>query len=206
MPENIEWIFFDIGSTLVDEMECYKKRYSEAIENTDITYEEFAAKVIEFSKQNKKGDHEAVQFYNLDLPEWHKELEILYADTKSVLSTLYNKGYKLGIIANQLLGTQSRLEKWQILQYFDVVVSSAEEGIAKPDLQIFRTALQKADCKPHNAAMAGDRLDNDIVPANKVGLKTIWVKQGFAVYSNPQDELEYADYTVNSLTEICDIL
>lgn len=54
MPENIEWIFFDIGSTLVDEMECYKKRYSEAIENTDITYEEFAAKVIEFSKQNKK--------------------------------------------------------------------------------------------------------------------------------------------------------
>ena len=40
MPENIEWIFFDIGSTLVDEMECYKKRYSEAIENTDITYEE----------------------------------------------------------------------------------------------------------------------------------------------------------------------
>ena len=135
-----------------------------------------------------------------------KELEILYADTKSVLSTLYNKGYKLGIIANQLLGTQSRLEKWQILQYFDVVVSSAEEGIAKPDLQIFRTALQKADCKPHNAVMVGDRLDNDIVPANKVGLKTIWVKQGFAVYSNPQDELEYADYTVNSLTEICDIL
>ena len=87
-----------------------------------------------------------------------------------------------------------------------VVVSSAEEGIAKPDLQIFRTALQKADCKPHNAVMVGDRLDNDIVPANKVGLKTIWVKQGFAVYSNPQDELEYADYTVNSLTEICDIL
>ena len=32
----------------------------------------------------------------------------------------------------------------------------------------FRTALQKADCKPHNAVMVGDRLDNDIVPANKV--------------------------------------
>ena len=206
MPENIEWIFFDIGSTLVDETECYKKRCSEAIENTDITYEEFEAKVIEFSKQNKKGDYETVQFYGLALPKWHKELEILYADTKSVLSTLYNKGYKLGIVANQLLGTQKRLEKWQILKYFDVVVSSAEEGIAKPDLQIFRTALQKADCKPHNAVMIGDRLDNDIVPANKLGLKTIWVKQGFSVYSKPQDELEYADYTVNSLTEICDIL
>lgn len=51
---NIKWIFFDIGSTLVDETECYKKRFEEAVKNTDIPYEEFENKVIEFSKRNLK--------------------------------------------------------------------------------------------------------------------------------------------------------
>ena len=204
--DNIKWVFFDIGSTLVDESKCYEKRYAEAVENTDITYEEFENKVIEFARQNLKGDHEAVKYYNLALPKWHKELEILYSDAETVLNTLYNKGYKLGIIANQSLGTEKRLEKWQILKYFDIIIASAEEGVAKPDLEIFRRAMQRAECKPHNAVMVGDRLDNDIVPASKLGMKTIWIKQGFAVYSNPQDEFEYADYTVNSLTELCDIL
>ena len=33
--------------------------------------------------------------------------------------------------------------------------------------------------------MIGDRIDNDIEPANKLGMKTIWVKQGFSVYQIP---------------------
>lgn len=202
MLQNIKWIFFDIGSTLVDETQCYKKRYSEVTENTDITYEEFEAKVIAFSKQNKKGDHEAVKFYGLTLPKWHKELEILYDDAQSVLKALHNKGYKLGIIANQSLGTAMRLEKWGIRSYFDVIAASAEEGIAKPDLEMFKIALGRAQCAPEDAVMIGDRLDNDIAPANMVGMKTIWIRQGLAAYSRPQNKIEVADYTVNSLSEI----
>lgn len=36
-----------------------------------------------------------------------------------------------------------------------------------------------AKCKPENAVMIGDRIDNDIVPAKQLGMKTIWIKQGF---------------------------
>lgn len=203
---NMKWVFFDIGSTLVDETKCYKRRFEEAVENTDITYETFENKVIEFAKQNLKGDHEAVKYYNLALPKWHNELEFLYPEAEIVLKTLRDKGLKLGIIANQSLGTEKRLENWNILEYFDVVAASAEEGIAKPDLRIFEIALGKADCKPQNAVMIGDRLDNDIVPANKIGMKTVWIRQGFAKYSTPKNEYENADFAVDNLNEVLDIL
>ena len=41
--------------------------------------------------------------------------------------------------------------------------------------------------------MIGDRIDNDIVPAKQLGVKTIWVKQGFGRLWNITDESEKAD-------------
>ncbi|RKJ18050.1 HAD family hydrolase [bacterium D16-50] len=70
---------------------------------------------------------------------------------------------KAGIIANQSLGSEERLKKFGIWKYIDILVASAEEGIAKPDKRIFETALTRAGCKPEEAAMVGDRLDNDII-------------------------------------------
>ena len=171
-----KWLFFDLGSTLVDESQCYERRYIETITNTQIPYDEFVNKVIEFSKQNLKGDIAAAEHYGLPVPQWHNELERLYPNTKTVLQNLIAKGYRLGIIANQLPGTKLRLRKWGILKYFSVVVSSADEGVSKPDQKVFQRALVYAGCQPEVAVMSGDRLDNDIAPAKRAGMKTVWVK------------------------------
>lgn len=202
---NIQWLFFDIGSTLVDETKCYEDRYLKAIKNTDITYDELLDKVIAFSGQNRNGDHPAIEYFGLKLPEWDNDLEYLYDDTSFVLSEL-SKKYNIGIIANQSLGTKLRLEKWGILNYIDLVVASAEEGVAKPNPDIFRIALSKAQCDAQSAVMIGDRIDNDIVPAKAVGMRTIWIKQGFAQYQEAKNDFEKADFTVNELTQILKIL
>ena len=57
---NIKWLFFDVGSTLIDETECYNQRIIDAIAGTDITFEQFNEKRIEFTKLNLKGDIEAM--------------------------------------------------------------------------------------------------------------------------------------------------
>ena len=199
---NAKWIFFDIGSTLIDESECYKIRCREAVAGTTISPEEFEKKVIEFSKQNLKGDHEAVKHYGVELPPWHKEAEKPYPDTESVLKQLVAKGYRLGVIANQSLGTKDRLSNWGILKYFDIVLASAEEGISKPDLELFHRALIAAKCLPDDAVMVGDRLDNDIVPAKKVGMKTVWIKQGLGGLAKAIHEFEQADYEIENLSEL----
>ncbi len=203
--KDIKWIFFDIGSTLIDESECYKLRYREAVAGTSISADDFEKKVIEFSKQNLKGDHEAVKYYGIELPPWHKEAEKPYGNTESVLKQLTVKGYRLGVIANQSPGTKDRLSSWGLLKYFDVVLASAEEGISKPDIEIFLRALTAAKCLPVNAVMIGDRLDNDIVPAKKVGMKTVWIKQGLGGLASAIHKNEQADYEIENLSELLNI-
>lgn len=122
-----------------------------------------------------------MQLYGLPKLKWYKEDEEIYSDTVKVLETL-SKRYKIGVIANQSLGTANRLEEKGILKYIDLVIASAEEGVSKPDRKIFNIALARANCEAENAVMIGDRIDNDIVPAKRLGMKTIWIKQGFGKY------------------------
>ena len=203
--EQVEWIFFDIGSTLVDETEAYNHRIRDAICGTDITIEQFNEKLVYFAKQNLKGDLEAIKYFGLTKTPWHKEDEILYPDAEKVLKYLCDNGYKIGVIENQSLGTAERLEKWGLGRYIDVVAASAELGFAKPDERIFQYALEQAECAAENAVMVGDRLDNDIYPAKKLGLKTVWIRQGFSAYQTPENKDYEADYSVDNLIELMNI-
>ncbi len=202
---DIKWIFFDVGSTLIDESLCYENRLKYLAQTANVTYEYVYNSAMEFYKQNKKGDLEMFRLLNIEKAKWNHNDERLYPDTEDVLRALSRK-YKIGIIANQSLGTAERLENFGILEYIDLVIASAEEGVAKPDKRIFETALKRSNCSPFDAVMIGDRIDNDILPAKLLGMKTIWIKQGFGQYWNITNETEKADYVVDSLPEICDIL
>ncbi len=202
---NVKWIFFDIGSTLIDESECYKLRSCEAVAGTMISVEDFWEKTIEFSKQNLKGDHEAAKYYGLKLPPWHKDAEKPYANAEAVLKQLSVKGYHLGVIANQSPGTKDRLSNWGLLKYFGIVLASAEEGISKPDIAIFHRALTAAKCLPDNAVMIGDRLENDIAPAKKVGMKTVWIKQGLGGLASTIHKMEQPEYIIENLSDLLEL-
>ena len=41
---SIKWLFFDLGSTLIDETECIKKRCNNIIEKNNIDKDEFISK------------------------------------------------------------------------------------------------------------------------------------------------------------------
>lgn len=199
--KNIEWIFFDVGSTLVDESKAYEERLKTVAETAKVSYEYVYQTALEFYKENKKGDLETMKLLNVEKPKWRVEDEILYSETEECLRKL-SKKYNIGVIANQSLGTEKRLKEFGILQYIDLVIASAEEGVAKPDKRVFEIALNRANCKPQHAVMVGDRIDNDIVPAKALGLKTIWIKQGFGKYWKISGEHEQADYEVDNLSEV----
>lgn len=198
---GIRWIFFDMGSTLIDESLAMEHRIREVIEGTDITYEQFTEKKVFFAKQNKPADLETIRFFGLTKTPWHKEDERLYPDAEECLSRLH-RHYKIGIIANQSYGSKERLRRFGILEYIDLIVASAEEGVAKPDRRIFERALERAGCKPEEAVMVGDRLDNDIVPANGIGMFTVWIRQGDWKDACPREESEQPDRVVDSLREL----
>ncbi len=205
MFENVKWLFFDVGSTLMNEEKAYEHRMRDMAEAANKPFEEIYEIAMNFYRQNKRGDLETARLLGIPKPVWHREDEILYEDAADCLKRL-SKKYKIGVIANQSLGTKERLTQHGIIQYIDLVVASAEEGVEKPDKRIFEIALERSNCKPCDAVMIGDRIDNDIIPANLLGFHTIWVKQGFSRYWNISQDIEKAEFVVESLMELCDIL
>lgn len=203
--ENIRWLFFDIGSTLLDEQAAYACRFREIAAAAKVPYEYVYEKALYFWKQNQKGDHEAARYFGVKLPPWRSEAERLYADASSTLQALHSR-YSIGIIANQKPGAKERLRQHGLLEHIDLVVSSAEVGVVKPQPGIFKIALERSCCAPRQAVMIGDRIDNDIVPAKALGMHTVWIKQGFGQYWHIGQDSEQPDETVSSLTELLQIL
>ncbi len=199
---NVKWIFFDVGSTLVDETEAYNHRVREMLENTDITFSAFDSKRIELAKQGFDGNSKAIEYFGLKKTPWHSEDEVPFDDASDTLVYLKSRGYKLGIIANQVEGTAQRLEAFEMLKYFDVLATSAELGVAKPDKLIFEKALELADCLPQNSVMVGDRLDNDIYPAKASGMKTVWIRNGLSVHQHIDLAKNNADWIIDNLSDL----
>ena len=198
---NIKWIFFDIGSTLVDESIAYQNRIKKTIAGSNVTYSEFMDRLVQL-----EGDFKSVcASLGLKSASWNSDDEVIYLEAEDCLRVL-NKRYKIGIIANQNPGSRERLERIGLLKYIDLVIASAEEGVAKPDLRIFQLALDRANCKPEEAIMVGDRIDNDIIPANKIGMTTVWIKQGFGRYAELKEIEEHPDYTINNLNDLLNLL
>lgn len=197
--KNVRWIFFDVGSTLVDETEAYNHRIRDMIAGTNISFEQFDWQRIRFAREGLNGDSETIRYFGLNKTPWHSEDEVPYADAEDALRYLRERGYKLGIIANQAPGTAERLNCWGLLKYFEAIAASAEVGAAKPDRRIFKKALEMANCRAEESAMVGDRLDNDMIPAKMLGMKTIWIRKGLAIYQEPVEEV---DVVIDQLLEL----
>ena len=206
LKRKIKWVFFDMGATLIDETQAWRHRIRDMIAGTGISFEQFHEKRIAFARQNLNGDAEAIRFFGLAKTPWPQEDEVPYPQAEAILAYLRDRGYGIGVIANQSPGSVERLRGWGLLSYIDVVAASAELGVAKPDRAIFDRALEMAHCTAQEAVMIGDRLDNDVVPAKRLGMVAIWIRQGLAVYQHPQWAEGRADAVVRHLLELKEIL
>lgn len=201
----IQWIFFDLGSTLIDETDCIEFRVAETLKQAGApSKEEFYRQMEYFSSVNMLPYKDTVKKFGLEKVRWLKELEKLYPESKEVLQALHGR-YKLGIIANQSAGTEERLVQFGIRDYFDVVVASAEAGVAKPNKRIFELALSQAGCSAREACMVGDRLDNDITPAAEMGMSTVWVRQGWFGMGNANLAWFKPNFTVDIISDVSGI-
>ena len=204
-------LFFDIGYTLVDESDVWERRCKEQAEFEESKKLCLTEKDI-YNEIQKASILQAPQFITVidkykfeNVAPYRSELEKLYDEAPAVISAL-SKKYELGIIANQPSGLKKSLEEFGILKYFKYIISSGDVQIAKPDIRIFKYALNVAKCEPDEACMIGDRLDNDIYPAKCLGMKTVWIKQGFGALQEPLSEFEKSDYIVKNLSELLTIL
>ena len=202
---DVDWIFFDLGSTLLEESGAERRRMEETVAGSDVTYEAFYEAALDAARRNKNGYKAALERFGLTKKPWRPEEETLYPETRELLERLSGR-YRLGVIANQEPGAEQRLERFGIRRFFDVIVCSAEAGAAKPDPRIFLMALEQANCPPKRAVMVGDRLDNDVIPAKELGMRTVWVRQGMGGLAVPLGPEEGPDITIGRVDRLLDFL
>ena len=217
---GVRWLFFDLGYTLINEDGAAMGRLGQvsdalAQRGIEASPDELRASLEAASARFDPNpfrslllaftDDEDVIAHVRSSGRYPKELESPYPQTQGLLEQLAGR-FKLGVIANQPAGTHERLERYGLLHYFDVCVSSGDVGIEKPDPAIFHLALEQAECAAAESVMLGDRLDNDVRPAKALGFQTVRVLQGPHRFQQPREEAETPDATVADLGELAVLL
>ncbi|BCP57983.1 haloacid dehalogenase [Streptococcus parasuis] len=206
----IEWIFFDLGSTLLDEEaaygyyidKCVKKLESLDIEVSSDSYKK---KMVEYAHKSLDPIRATWQYFapNEPPPLWTNEGVSLYPETIDALEKL-SQNYRLGIIANQSSSVRELLKEWRTESYFQLIILSEEVGLSKPDSTIFKLALQKANTTANRIVYVGDRYDNDIVPAKSLGMRAVRILTGMGRFA--VEDMEWkSDWQLHSIQELTTI-
>ena len=80
--------------------------------------------------------------------------------------------YKLGVLSNCLPGLAGWLDDWRILDLFDVVLCSGDEGLVKPDPAFFQQMLDRLQVAPEEAIFVDD-YPGHVEAAGALGLGAI---------------------------------
>lgn len=91
-----------------------------------------------------------------------------------------------------------KIEKLNLAQYVDFLVTSEEVGIEKPDAAMFNRAFQKLNCDASEALMIGDSWNKDILGASALGLPSIWInhkKEQHALQENITEVSRFEEIT-----------
>lgn len=120
-----------------------------------------------------------------------------FAASAPLLAGLAAAGHRLVLASNNSPRALRRLDALGLLRHFAVREVSETLALAKPDPRFFAVLLAAAGATPADALMVGDRLDNDIIPAKRLGMRTLRVRHGSHAAVEPRGPDEAPDLTVD---------
>jgi FMN phosphatase YigB (HAD superfamily) len=193
-------VFFDVGETLVNEDRYWREIAAVAGLDAHVVLAALGMTIA------RGEDHtELWRHLGVDCPPRVGDVlyakEDLYPDALPCLAALRDLGLRIGLAGNQSAG----LERWTQAAGLpvDAIASSASWGVRKPAPEFFERMVAEADCEPSELAYAGDRVDNDVVPALEAGLVAVHVRRG------PWGRLQHAPpeaIVVEALSEVPRVL
>lgn len=181
---RIEAVFLDVGETIVDETAIYGA-WADWLGVPRHTFSAVLGAVLARGLDGLAAFEVFREDFDLTgawreriaagLPEAWGE-DSLYPDARSCLDALRSLGLRVGLAGNQTREAAGLLAALALP--LDVLGISEEWGVAKPSPAFFARVVQEAGCPPSAVLYVGDRLDNDILPAQASGLATAFIRRG----------------------------
>jgi putative hydrolase of the HAD superfamily len=113
-----------------------------------------------------KSHEEIVEFRR----RYHSD-ESINSEVLNLIQQLHNR-YKLAVLSNSPPGLDRWLADWGIIELFDVIFCSGDEGLIKPDPAVYNLTLQRLGVLPHEAVFIDDT-DGHVEAAQKLGIHGI---------------------------------
>ena len=153
----------------------------------------------EFSRDDAMRIYREYQYCNF------KGLISLFPGVVEVLRELKGKDIKTAIVTSRLRRTTMEgIEKFDLHDFFDTVVTMEDTKKHKPDAEPAFEALRRLDIEAERAIMVGDS-KFDIMCARNAGVKSVLVDWSVAAQAESGIENK-ADFKIRSLKELLDFV
>ena len=96
-------------------------------------------------------------------------------EARPTLEALYAR-YPMVLVSNFYGNVESVLSDFDVRKYFKTIVESAVVGVRKPDPKIFALGVEALGLNADEVLVIGDSYKKDIVPAESLGCKVLWIK------------------------------
>ncbi len=211
---NIKAVLFDFDGTIMDTNEVIINSWQHTFRN--LTGKEADVNMLlgtfgepleisidkmlpEFSRDDAMRIYREYQYCNF------KGLISLFPGVVEVLRELKEKDIKTAIVTSRLRRTTMEgIEKFDLHDFFDTVVTMEDTKKHKPDAEPAFEALRRLDIEAERAIMVGDS-KFDIMCARNAGVKSVLVDWSVAAQAESGIENK-ADFKIRSLKELLDFV
>lgn len=123
-------------------------------------------------------------------------------EARPVLEALSQR-FPMMLVSNFYGNVDSVLRDFDLRKYFKGVIESAVVGVRKPNPTLFRLGVDALEMPAENIVVVGDSLTKDIIPAESLGCKVLWIKgKGWTTDEDAQTH----PCIIKSITQVPDLI
>ena len=129
-------------------------------------------------------------------------------ESVQLLKELKARGIKIGLMTNTFSDERDFIRSCELFPYFDIALISYEQGICKPDPQMYRMMTEKLGVAPEECLFVGDGGSRELYGAREAGMKAVQCTWFHELAFEPHvpcpilEEFEHAAHQMDILEKI----
>jgi putative hydrolase of the HAD superfamily len=220
---KISTVLLDAGGVILDESEDEKARVATAVEilrtvipdysadtlysDLDEAIEIFCPRILAYAlwKHLKPDRGLFEKLYETFKAEWRPRRPPLklMPGIRSEIETIAGR-LDIGIAGQYGHELIDLLRKESLLDYFAYRLTQDDFEITKPDPRYLEGITRACGIESEECIMVGDRIDNDIIPAKHLGMKTIRIRVGVHRSQGPRIPWEIPDRELDGVAGLAE--